>query len=833
MAIERSPYYGVPGLPLMEEEGEGLTVEVVNPDALALETEDGGLVIDFTNGEIIDPTQTEHGDNLAKVIPEDELTTIGNELLSQFRADRSSRKEWETAYKKGLDLLGLKEEEKSEPWDGACGVFHPMLTESVVRFQSHAIMETFPADGPVKAKICGKSTRELEQAALRIKNDMNYIVTEQMTEYRNEHERLLFNLPLCGSAFKKIWYDPILRRPKADFVAADDFVVSYGATELQSCPRYTHVMRLPENEVKKLMAAGLYRQVKLSAPEPDFSDVQKKHDELMGQEASVEHDDRHQILEMHVDIDLPEPFADPDGIARPHVVTITSSGKVLSIYRNYREDDETYGKQMWFSHYYYLPGLGFYGIGLIHLIGGLTKSATSVLRQLVDSGTLANLPGGFKAKGFRVKGEDTPIGPGEWRDVDVPGDNIKNALLPLPYKEPSAVLYQLLGTITDEGRRIGSIADVDISDTSKETPVGTTLALMERSLKVISAVQARLFASMRVELRILKRIIRDNMDEEYSISVEEGATRYEDYSSSVDVVPVANPNASTMAQKVVQYQAAIQMSQSAPHAYNVAELHRGMVEVLEIKNPEKVVPIEEDLHPMDPVAENMAIVRQEPVKAFLYQDHDAHIATHMAATQDPNLTQLIGQSPMASAIQSAMMAHIAEHVAYKHRRDVERHLGTPMPDPEEKLPRDVEYQMSRLVAEAAQRATAESQQNFQQQENQKKLEDPVIQLQMREQEVKEREQDLKEREQEFEQWFKIAELQTELYRDGAKIGADLAKESAELSVDSRKTGFKLATDFIAKLEQMNMQRENNAARPSSASDRADTKGNRGPQGQGG
>lgn len=808
MAIDKSIYYDNLPMPPSPEE---IAVEIINPEAVSIETDDGGMIIDFTGGELIDGQALDHYANLAEFMENDDLTKIGSDLVSQFRADKDSREDWEEAYVRGLDLLGLKIEERQEPWEGACGVFHPMLTEAVVRFQSHAIMEIFPASGPARTTIIGDDTPQKRKQSKRIESDLNYFLTERMSEYRNETERLLFNLPLSGSAFKKVWYCERSRRPVSMFVSADDLVASYGASDLQSCPRYTHVMRKTSNEVRRLQLSGFYRDVDLPDPTPEISKSKKKRNDLSGERPSIEHDDRHQLLEMHVDYDLPGSFADDDGIAKPYVITMAKSGEVLSIRRNWFEGDDTFQKRIHFVHYSYMPGLGFYGIGLIHLIGGLTKSATSILRQLVDAGTLSNLPGGFKAKGLRVKGSDTPIMPGEWRDVDVPGDRVRDALLPLPYGEPSTVLYQLLNTVVEEGRRIGSVADINIGSTTGETPVGTTLALMERSMKVMSAVQARLHASLRQELKLLVEVIKDFMPGPYEYSGNEGFTRDEDYDGRVDVLPVSDPNATTMSQRVVQYQAALQLAAQAPHIYNLPLLHRQMLEVLQVKNAEKVVMLEDDYKPMDPIMENMAILKQEPVKAFLYQDHEAHIQAHMAAMQDPKLLEVIGQSPASQAIQASMVSHITEHVAFQYRKEIEAQLGTPLPNPDEPLPQDVEYQLSGLVAQAASRLLQKDQQEAQQQKAKQIEEDPAYQLQRRQQELAERKQaaaeELKKAElalKEFETRESLRLKEMDIHSDeriaGAQMGKEIARENADRGSRERiagaNVGQKTASDIL-------------------------------------
>ena len=723
-----------------QEDSEDIQIEVVNPDAVSIETEDGGVIIDF-EGEVTESlVGPGHDANLAEFIDDDELTVMASEMIADFQADRESRSDWARAYVKGLDLLGMKVEDRQQPWSGASGVFHPLLTEAVVRFQAQAMGEIFPASGPVRTKIVGKQTPERTDQANRVQNEMNYLLTEEMSEYRDEMEQMLFKLPIAGSAFKKVYYDPLMERPCAMFVPSEDFVASYGASDLKTCPRYTHVMKKTANEVLQLQVNGFYKEGELPEPTPDYSDIQEKYDELDGEEAVIEDDDRHTILEMHVDLNLSGDFEDPDGIARPYVVTIDkSSSTILAIRRNWYEGDEKKKKRMHFVHYRYLPGLGFYGTGLIHLMGGLAKSATSILRQLIDAGTLSNLPAGLKARGLRIKGDDTPLMPGEFRDVDVPGGAIRDSITFIPYKEPSSVLYSLLGNIVEEGRRIGSVADMQVGDMNPNAPVGTTLALMERSMKVLSGVQARLHASLKHELRILAKIIHDYMPSEYSYEIEGNFNRTQDFDTRVDVIPVSDPNAATMSQRVMQYQAAVQLAQQSPQIYDMGKLHRQMLEVLGVQNADEIVNLPEDVKPADPVTENMAILKQEPVKAFKYQDHEAHIAVHMAAAQDPKILQIVGQSPFASAIQQAMAAHITEHVAFQYRREIEKKLGVEMPDEEQPLPEDVEVELSRLAKEAAEKVLQKDVAEAQQEQIMQQQQDPVVQMQQRELAIKEAE----------------------------------------------------------------------------------------------
>ena len=759
-------------------DAEEIEVEIVNPDAVSIGTDDGGMIIDFEGGlteEIVGP---EHDANLADFIDEAVLQSMASELVEDFESDRESRRDWARAYVKGLDLLGMKIEERSQPWQGASGVFHPVLTEAVVRFQAQAMGELFPASGPVRTKIMGKMTPEKLDQADRIQTEMNYLLTEEMTEYRDETEQMLFKLPLAGSAFKKVYYDPLDDRPVAMFVPAEDFVVSYGASDLASCPRYTHLMKKTSNEILELQVAGFYRDVDLPDPEPDFSDIQEKYDELDGESAVIEDDDRHTILEMHVTMNMPEEFDDPDGIARPYVITIDkTSREILAIRRNWYEDDTKKKKRLHFVHYKYLPGLGFYGTGLIHLIGGLAKSATSILRQLIDAGTLSNLPAGLKARGLRIKGDDTPLMPGEFRDVDVPGGAIRDSITFIPYKEPSSVLYSLLGNIVEEGRRIGSVADIQVGDMNSQAPVGTTLALMERSMKVMSGVQARMHAAMKNELRLLARIIRDYMPAEYAYEMDGDFNRQQDFDSRVDVIPVSDPNAATMSQRIMQYQAALQLSQQAPQLYDMGKLHRQMLEVLGIQDADDIIKLPDDIKPADPVTENMMLLKQEPVKVFKYQDHEAHIAVHMAAMQDPKMRELVGQSPFAQAIGQAMAAHVTEHVAFQYRREIEKMLGVEMPNEDQPLPEDIEIEISRLAKDAAEKLLQKDMAEEQQKQIQQQQQDPVVQMQQMELQMKQQ------------------ELQHKIQMDTAKLQLDAERISAENQREGARLGVKLATDL--------------------------------------
>ena len=797
------------------DDTEEVQVEVINPDAVGINTEEGEVVIDFTGEYTEDLIGPDHDANLAEYIEDADLEALASELVEDFIADRQSRKDWARSYVKGLDLLGMKIEERTQPWAGAAGVFHPVLTEAVVRFQAQAMSELFPAAGPVRTKVLGKRDQEKIDQAKRVEDEMNYLLTEEMTEYRDETEQMLFRLPLAGSAFKKVYYDPIMERPCAMFVPAEDFVVSYGAADLATAPRYTHVMKKTPNEIAELQFNNFYVDVDLPEPEADYSDIQEKYDEIDGETAVMEDDDRHTILEIHADLMMPEPFDDPDGLARPYVVTIDKSSlTVLSIRRNWYEDDPKKRKRAHFVHYRYLPGLGFYGTGLIHLIGGLAKSATSILRQLIDAGTLSNLPAGLKARGLRIKGDDSPLMPGEFRDVDVPGGAIRDSIAFLPYKEPSSVLYQLLGNIVEEGRRIGSVADVQVGNLNPQAPVGTTLALMERSMKVMSGVQARLHAALKNELRILAKIVKDYMPAEYAYEMDGEFSRQQDFDKRVDVIPVSDPNAATMAQRVVQYQAAMQLAQQAPNLYNMGKLHRQMLEVLGVKDADEIIKLPDDIKPSDPVTENMAILKQEPVKAFKYQDHEAHIQVHIAAMQDPKLQEIVGQSPFAGAIQAAMAAHITEHVAFQYRKEIEKQLGVAMPDEEKPLPEDVELEISRLAAEAAQKLLRKDQAEAAQKQAMQQQQDPLTQIQQRE-------LALKEAEFEHKKQLDIAKLQSDMQakavnaelqkdrleseekREGARLGVKVATETDKARREDIKQGIELGREIAKDLVETN------------------------------
>ena len=771
MAIEKALNQLPEGIQL-EAEGPPIEIEI------EIEADDDGLEVE------IEAKEATFEENLASEIDQGELLKVSDEVLDLIKVDLDSRKEWEKTYAEGIKLLGLKMEERTEPWDGACGVFHPLLSEAVVRFQSETIISTFPASGPVKTQIIGKVTPDKSQAASRVQEDMNYQLTEKMPEYRSEHERLLWSLPITGSAFKKVYFDPSLNRQVAMFVPAEDIIVPYGASDLQSSPRITHRMRKTENEIRKLMSQGFYLDIDLPDPEEIRTEIEKRQNEETG--ISAIKDERFTIYEVHCELDLPGFEDTKDGhttqIALPYVITMLSSGEVLAIRRNYIEEDPVKQKRMHFVHYIYIPGYGFYGFGLIHLVGGFAESATSLLRQLVDAGTLSNLPGGFKSKDLRVKGDDTPIAPGEWRDVDVTGMTIKDSIIPLPYKEPSATLFNLMNTIVEEGRRFASVADLKIADMSGQTPVGTTLAILERTLKVQSAVQARVHVAMRHEFKLLASIVRDYTPPIYNYETEGGPlAKMSDY-DMVEVIPVSDPNASTMAQKVVQYQAALQLAQGAPDIYDLPLLHRQMLEVLGIKEVDKIVPLEDDFKPQDPVAENMNILNSKPIKAFLYQDHEAHMKVHMNMAQDPKILQLVGQSPNAQAIQAAMQAHIAEHLAFQYRIEIEKMLGVPLPPEDEPLPEDIEVELSRAVAMASDKLLQKDQAETQQQQAQQQAQDPILQLQQAEFQLKQAEFEHKKAMDQAELALKAQAEQAKNERETKRIDTQAEIAGAQLAV---------------------------------------------------
>ena len=807
--IDKALYQQPMGIDAAGEMEGPIEIEIVDPEAVNIDM--GDLEISIEKGE---PRIDDFDANLAEYLPENQMATMITDLVADIENDRNSRKEWEKAYVTGLKLLGLQIEERTEPWDGASGVFHPMITEAVVRFQSETITETFPAMGPVRTKIIGKETPEKKDAAMRVQEDMNFQLTEVMQEFRPEHERMLWSLPATGSAFKKVYFDPNFGRQTSVFIPAEDIILPYGTSDIQTCYRVTHVMRKTENEIIKLQQAGFYRDVDIGSPDKAIDEINKAKDKETG--FADLNDERFTLCESHVDLVLKgDPLCEkgddgePVGIALPYVVTyIRGSNVILAIRRNWNEDDSLHLKRQHFVHYQYIPGFGAYGFGLFHLIGGFANSATSLMRQLIDAGTLSNLPGGLKSRGLRIKGDDTPIAPGEFRDVDVGSGTIRDNILPLPYKDPSQTLYQLLNTVVEEGRRFAATADMKISDMGANAPVGSTLALLERQLKVMTAVQARVHFSLKQELQLLAVIIRDYTDDEYSYEPdgEQGPRAKKSDYRHVDILPVSDPNAATMSQRVVQYQAVIQLAQMAPDIYDLPKLHRGMLEVLGIKHADKLVPLEEDQKPTDPVSENMNALKGKPLKAFQYQDHQAHIQVHMSAMQDPIIMQLVGQNPRAPQIQAAMMAHIAEHVGFGYRQKIEQQLGMPLPPEDEKLPPQIEIALSGMMAQAAQQVLQQSQAQVAQQQAQQQAQDPVVQMQQQELQIKQGELALKEKKLQVEAAaradelelkekalqvdaaYKADKLEADQERDGARMGVDIARSRQQAAAQNQRKG---------------------------------------------
>ena len=805
MAIDKALYGAPIGLNDAAEQPD-LEIEIENPEMVTLS--DGSVEITIEPGEEKMADGTMFDDNLAEHLDEGYMSEMAGDLLSDYDNDLASRKDWEKTYVEGLKLLGLHYEERTEPWNGACGVFHPMLTEAVVRFQSETIMETFPAMGPVKTQIIGKQTRAKEEAAKRVQDDMNYQLTEVMVEYRPEHEKMLWNLPISGSAFKKVYFDPSLDRQVSMFIPAEDVILPYGTSELSLTPRVTHRMRKTKNELLRLMSAGFYREIELGEPSKNLDEVQKAKDKETG--FSAAYDDRFQLLEIQVELDI-EGFEDKDdkgqktGLALPYIVTILKDTQdVLAVRRNWKKEDETHQKRQHMVHYQYIPGFGSYGFGLIHLIGGAAKSATSITRQLVDSGTLSNLPGGLKTRGLRIKGDDTPIQPGEFRDVDITSGSLRDSIVPLPYKEPSQTLLALMNQIVDDARRFAAVADMKVSDMSANAPVGTTLAILERMLKVMSAVQARLHYSLKQELKLLAGIIRDYTDQDYSYDAEgpRGAQAKESDYHTTEVIPVSDPNAATMSQRVVQYQAVMQMAQAAPQIYDLPQLHRQMLDVLGIKHADKLVPLEDDMKPVDPVTENMNIMKGKPVKAFLAQDHEAHIAVHMAAMQDPKLAAVMGQNPQAQTLIAAAHAHIAEHLGYAYRAQVEKQLGVPLPHPDKPMDPDVEAQLAPLVAQAAQQVLQGNQKQAAQQAAQQQQQDPQFQLDQQELQLKGKEVSIKEKKLQMDAATQADKLQIERERiaaqkeiAGMQVGAKAQADKMHVSAQQQAEGLRIGVDI--------------------------------------
>ena len=819
--MDKAVYTDAPqGIEQLGEEQEPIEIMIEDPEAVSISGP--GFEIEMEKGE----DEDEFDKNLAEEMSEDELLRLAGDLIGEYEADVSSRKDWVQTYVDGLELLGMKIEERMEPWPGACGVYHPILSESVVKFQAETMMATFPAAGPVKTQIIGKETPEKKKAAERVQNDMNYQLTDVMKEYRPEHERMLWGLGLAGNSFKKVYFDPALNRQTSMYVPAEDVVVPYGASSLDSAERVTHVMRKTKNDLMRLQHEGFYRDVDLGDPVNVMDEVEKRIAEKLGFRASE--DDRFKLLEMQVELDLPgyehkDEDGNETGIALPYIVTIEkSTNNILAIRRNWRPEDEQCHKRTHFVHYGYIPGFGFYCFGLIHLIGAFAKSGTSILRQLVDAGTLSNLPGGFKTRGLRTKGDDTPISPGEFRDMDVPSGTIRDNIMALPYKEPSQVLAALLQTIIEEGRKFAGTVDLQVSDMSAQAPVGTTLAVLERQLKTMSAIQARIHYSMKQEFKLLKEIIRDYTPDEYSYDPEEGnrQAKQSDY-DMVDVIPVSDPNAATMAQKVVQYQAALQLAQTAPQLYDLPQLHRQMLDVLGIKNYQKLVPVAEDMKPRDPVTENMNILKNKPAKAFIYQDHQAHIAVHMSAMQDPKVQSIVGMNPqMAQQLQAAMMAHVFEHLGMEYRKQVEMTMGQSLPpyneeQDEVEMSPEMEVQVSQMAAQASQQLLQQNQQEAQQQKNQQMQQDPLIQLQQKELEIKQQDLQRKAQKDMADIQAKMAQIQVELKRieanqetEGSKLALQYQENEAKRETQQQEQGFRMGLEMSKHREQLESQTRN-------------------------
>jgi hypothetical protein len=808
MAVEKGLYQAPMGMDEALPEGEmpevDLEIEVVNPDMVTLD--DGSVEITLIPGQ--DMGDMPFDGNLAEEMEEGELAALSDELIGLIDSDIDSRKEWADTFVDGLDVLGFKYEERTDPWQGACGVYSTVLAEAAIRFQAETMSETFPSLGPVKTKILGEETKEKEEAAARVKADMNYELTENMVEYRPEHERLLYSLGLGGSAFKKVYHDPNIGRQVALFIPAEDCIVPYSASHIETAERVTHVMRKTKNELKKLQVNGFYRDMELSEPEPYHSDIEIRKAEEGGY--SLTDDDRYALYEVHADLVIDGIDDSEDEIAKPYVVTIErGSGEILAVRRNWNPEDPLSLKRQHFVHYPYVPGFGFYGLGLVHIIGGYARAGTSLIRQLVDAGTLANLPGGLKSRGLRIKGDDVPIEPGEFKDVDVPSGSIRDNIMPLPYKEPSQTLLALLDKITNEGRRLGAISDMNISDMSANAPVGTTLALLERTLKPMAAVQARVHYAMKQEFKLLKALMAEYAPAEYSYQPVRGevTARQADY-MMVDVIPVSDPNSSTMAQRVVQYQAVLQMSSQAPQIYDLPQLHRQMIEVLGVKNADKLVPVKDDMKPADPISENMNALIGKPMKAFIYQDHEAHIGAHMAFMQDPQVMGMIGQNPQAKQIMASLQAHIAEHLGFKYRKEIEERMGAELPPPNEELPEEVEVQLARVVAEAGKQLTQANQQQAAQQQAQQQAQDPMFQLQQQELQVKAQEVQRKAQKDAGDMQIKQEEQKRKLVKDMADAKLEeqrLELEKIEVGIDAKKAGVQMRANKRAEQNKTDLE----------------------------
>jgi hypothetical protein len=785
MAIDKSLYSAPEGIETLGMEEAPIEIEIVNPEDVTIGI--GGVEIDLMPEE--GEEEEAFDSNLAEFMKESDLQKIAGDIMELVESDINSRKDWVDTYVKGLDVLGLRYDEVTEPWDGACGVFSTLLTEAAIRFQSESIMETFPAQGPVKTNIIGQWNPEVEEAAKRVQSDMNYQLTDKMPEYRSEHERALWGVALAGSSFKKVYYDPSLERQVSFYIPAEDIILPYGVTNIRRTDRLTHVMRKTKNDIKRLQVNGFYRDVDIGEPYANQTDIEKAKAQKEGIEQTK--DERYQICEVHIEYDLP---GYEEELPVPYVITIDKgTNKVLAIRRNYKEDDPQKRARQHFIHYMYIPGFGAYGFGLIHIIGGYATAGTMLIRQLVDAGSLSNLPGGLKSRGLRIKGDDTPIAPGEWRDVDVPGGAIRDNILPLPYKEPSQVLLALLNQITEEARRLSGMADMKISDMSSQAPVGTTLALLERQLKTMGAVQARIHAAMKEEFKLLKEIIREYTSPDYSYIPQDGTpqVKAEDY-DIVEVIPVSDPNASTMAQRVVQYQAALQLAQGAPQLYDLPRLHRQMLDVLGIPNADKLVPLPDDQKPVDPVTENMNVLKGKPLKAFIYQDHQAHITTHMTFLQDPSIMQTIGQNPMAQQMQAAMMAHVAEHLGFRYRQEIEQRIGLPLPGPEQQISEAEELAMAKYVSEAAQQVLQIHQSQAAQQQAQAMAQDPLVQMQQQELQIKGLEQQRKAAKDQAD----VALAQGRLQNERERIALEAQKENIRLQSQDKRDDKKIQADIL-------------------------------------
>ena len=804
MAIDKALYEAPQGVEALAAAEPAIEIEIEDPESVKIGLD--GVEIEITPGD----EKEDFSANLAEEMDERELQLLVSDLAGEVRNDLDSRKDWELMLKEGLQLLGLKYEERAEPWPGACGVFHPMITEAVVRFQSETITESFPAAGPVRTKIVGKQTKEKDAAAERVSEDLNWQLTENMPEFRPEHERMLFSLPAAGSAFKKVYRDSALDRQTSVFVSAEDIILPYGTSELLTCPRITHRMRKTKQEVRRLQYDGFWLDVELGEPLRTPTELQKAKDKETG--ISAINDNRYLINEVCVDYDLPgfedtDKEGEPTGLAVPYIITyVEGTNQVLSIRRNWREEDKTKQKRLHYVHYQYIPGFGAYGFGLFHLVGGFAKSATSLLRQLVDAGTLSNLPGGLKSRGLRIKGDDTPIAPGEFRDVDVGSGAIRDNILPLPYKEPSQVLAGLLDKIIAEGRRFAATSDMQISDMSNQAPVGSTLAILERTLKVMTAIQARVHYAFKQELKLIAELIKEdcpaNKEYSYEVDAEQGQkAKYEDY-RYVEIIPVSDPNAATMSQRVVQYQAALQLAQSAPQIYDLPELHRQMLQVLGIKHIEKLLPSEKDQKPVDPVQENQNILTGKPVKVFAYQDHEAHIKVHQAAAQDPLIQKLIGQNPNAQVMQAALMAHVSEHVAFAYRNKISQAMGVPLPDSSEGLPPELEYNLSQLLAQAAPQVLAQSQIIVAQEQAQQNAQDPLLQMQMQELQIKQQELQRKSQKDQLDAAAKADDIRlreeqekNKMELEGTKLGIEMNKAKDAAQREDEREGVRLGIDI--------------------------------------